>query len=162
MPIPTYDQFIDPLVHDKPSPVLARKGRQNIAWVFNHRAFRHSKSSPIDNPIAGRADHTGSGVPETPVLTASSPSIGSASKRCTFKPNVGPIPSDGRMCRPSMAPLPGSGPAARGVFITTFTISQQAVEFVHSVERFVIIDGVRLTGLMIEHEVRIILRSDGG
>ena len=43
--------------------------------------------------------------------------------------------------------------ATKGVFITTSSFTQQAVEFVQSVERIVLIDGARLTGLMIEHGV---------
>jgi restriction system protein len=45
--------------------------------------------------------------------------------------------------------------ATKGVFITTSTFTQQAVDFVQSVERIVLIDGTRLTGLMIEHGVGV-------
>lgn len=48
--------------------------------------------------------------------------------------------------------------ANKGVFITTSTFSQQAVEFARSVERVVLVDGERLAGLMIEHEVGVTLR----
>jgi len=41
----------------------------------------------------------------------------------------------------------------RRISVSPFT--QQAVEFVQSVERIVLIDGARLTGLMIEHGVGI-------
>jgi len=43
----------------------------------------------------------------------------------------------------------------RGVFITTSTFTPQAVEFARSVERVVLIDGQRLTQLMIDHEVGV-------
>lgn len=43
--------------------------------------------------------------------------------------------------------------ANRGVFITTSTFTQQAVEFAGSVERIVLIDGSKLADLMIEYEV---------
>ena len=49
--------------------------------------------------------------------------------------------------------------ANKGVFITTSTFSQQAVEFVNSVERIVLVDGSKLAHLMIEHEVGIVSRS---
>lgn len=48
--------------------------------------------------------------------------------------------------------------ANKGVFITTSTFSQQAVEFARSVERVVLVDGERLAGLMMEHEVGVTLR----
>ena len=41
----------------------------------------------------------------------------------------------------------------RRIGVSAFT--QQAVEFVQSVERIVLIDGARLTGLMIEHGVGV-------
>jgi restriction system protein len=47
----------------------------------------------------------------------------------------------------------------KGVFITTSTFTQQAIEFARSVERVVLVDGERLAGLMIEHEVGVSLRS---
>lgn len=44
------------------------------------------------------------------------------------------------------------------VFITTSTFTQQATEFARSVERVVLVDGAKLAGLMIEHEVGVSLR----
>ena len=49
--------------------------------------------------------------------------------------------------------------AKRGVFITTSSYSSQAVEFARSVEGIVLIDGARLAGLMIDHEVGITSRT---
>jgi restriction system protein len=49
--------------------------------------------------------------------------------------------------------------ANKGVFITTSSYTVQALEFARSVERVVLIDGVRLAGLMIDHEVGVTLRS---
>lgn len=49
--------------------------------------------------------------------------------------------------------------ANRGVFITTSTFSQQAVEFAGSVERIVLVDGSKLAGLMIEYEVGVASRA---
>jgi restriction system protein len=51
--------------------------------------------------------------------------------------------------------------ANKGVFITTSSYTAQALEFAKSVERVVLIDGVRLAGLMIDHEVGVTLRSVG-
>lgn len=48
--------------------------------------------------------------------------------------------------------------ANKGVFITTSTFTNQALEFGRSVERIVLIDGVRLAELMIDHEVGVTLR----
>ena len=48
--------------------------------------------------------------------------------------------------------------ANKGVFITTSSFSPQAVEFAGSVERIVLVDGVRLADLMIEHEVGVTSR----
>lgn len=48
--------------------------------------------------------------------------------------------------------------ATKGVFITTSSFSQQAEEFAHSVERIVLVDGLKLADLMIEHEVGVTLR----
>jgi restriction system protein len=46
--------------------------------------------------------------------------------------------------------------AKKGVFVTTSTFSQQAVDFAaSSVERIVLIDGRKLADLMIEHEVGV-------
>jgi restriction system protein len=44
------------------------------------------------------------------------------------------------------------------VFITTSSLTSQATEFARSVERVVLVDGARLTDLMIEHEVGVTLR----
>lgn len=49
--------------------------------------------------------------------------------------------------------------ANRGVFITTSTFTQQAVEFAGSVERIVLVDGTKLAELMIEHEVGVASRA---
>lgn len=43
--------------------------------------------------------------------------------------------------------------ARKGVFITTSSFTAQAVEFARSVEGIVLVDGARLAGLMIDHEV---------
>jgi restriction system protein len=48
--------------------------------------------------------------------------------------------------------------ATKGVFITTSSFTAQALEFARSVERVVLVDGVRLADLMIEHEVGVTLR----
>jgi restriction system protein len=48
--------------------------------------------------------------------------------------------------------------ANKGVFITTSSFSNQAVDFARSVERVVLVDGARLAGLMIDHEVGVTLR----
>jgi restriction system protein len=46
--------------------------------------------------------------------------------------------------------------AKKGVFVTTSTFSQQAVDFAaSSVERIVLVDGRKLADLMIEHEVGV-------
>lgn len=49
--------------------------------------------------------------------------------------------------------------ANRGVFITTSTFSQQAVDFAGSVERIVLVDGSKLAELMIEYEVGVASRA---
>jgi len=49
--------------------------------------------------------------------------------------------------------------ANRGVFITTSTFSQQAVDFAGSVERIVLVDGDKLANLMIEYEVGVASRT---
>lgn len=49
--------------------------------------------------------------------------------------------------------------AKKGVFITTSTYSSQAVDFARSVEGIVLIDGARLAGLLIDHEVGITSRT---
>lgn len=49
--------------------------------------------------------------------------------------------------------------ARRGVFITTSAFTAQAIEFAHSVEGIVLVDGVRLAGLMIDHEVGVSART---
>ena len=48
--------------------------------------------------------------------------------------------------------------ANKGVFITTSSYTAQALEFARSVERVVLLDGLRLAGLMIDHEVGVTLR----
>jgi restriction system protein len=48
--------------------------------------------------------------------------------------------------------------ANKGVFITTSSFTSQAVEFARSVERVILVDGGKLTELMIEHEVGVTLR----
>lgn len=45
--------------------------------------------------------------------------------------------------------------ARKGVFITTSTYTAQAVEFARSVEGIVLVDGYRLSGLMIDHEIGV-------
>jgi restriction system protein len=45
--------------------------------------------------------------------------------------------------------------ARKGVFITTSTYTAQAVEFVRSVEGIVLVDGPRLAGLMIDHDIGV-------
>ena len=45
--------------------------------------------------------------------------------------------------------------ANKGVFITTSTFSKEAREFAVQVEKIVLVDGARLTALMIEHGVGV-------
>lgn len=45
--------------------------------------------------------------------------------------------------------------ARKGVFITTSTYTAQALEFARSVEGIVLVDGLRLSGLMIDHEIGV-------
>jgi len=45
--------------------------------------------------------------------------------------------------------------ARKGVFITTSTFTQQAVDFAHSVEGVILIDGARLAKLMVDFEVGV-------
>lgn len=49
--------------------------------------------------------------------------------------------------------------ARKGVFITTSSYTQQALEFARSVEGIVLVDGMRLAELMIDHEVGISSRA---
>jgi restriction system protein len=49
--------------------------------------------------------------------------------------------------------------ANKGVFITTSTFTQQALDFARSVERIVLVDGKRLAQLMIDHEVGVTSRT---
>jgi restriction system protein len=49
--------------------------------------------------------------------------------------------------------------ANKGVFITTSTFTAQAIDFVRSVERIVLVDGKRLAQLMIDHEVGVTSRT---
>lgn len=48
--------------------------------------------------------------------------------------------------------------AGKGVFITTSAFTPQAVDFAKSVEGIVLVDGTRLSGLMIDHEGGVTLR----
>lgn len=48
--------------------------------------------------------------------------------------------------------------ANKGVFITTSSFTSQAREFARSVERIVLVDGARLTQLMMDHEVGVTSR----
>jgi restriction system protein len=48
--------------------------------------------------------------------------------------------------------------ANKGVFITTSSFTQQAIDFARSVERIVLVDGEKLAGLMTEHGVGVTLR----
>ena len=41
------------------------------------------------------------------------------------------------------------------MFITTSSFTAQAVEFAHSIEKIVLVDGERLTTLMMEHGVGV-------
>jgi restriction system protein len=45
------------------------------------------------------------------------------------------------------------------VFLTTSTFTPQAVDFARSVERVVLVDGARLTELMMEHGVGVSHRA---
>ena len=49
--------------------------------------------------------------------------------------------------------------ANKGVFITTSGYTAQAIEFARSVEKIVLVDGSRLVGLMIDHEVGVSART---
>ena len=49
--------------------------------------------------------------------------------------------------------------AKKGVFITTSGFTAQALDFAKSVEGIVLVDGVRLAGLMIDHEVGVASRT---
>ncbi|MCW5610680.1 MAG: restriction endonuclease [Rubrivivax sp.] len=49
--------------------------------------------------------------------------------------------------------------AKKGVFITTSAFTTQALEFARSVEGIVLVDGTRLAGLMIDHEVGVASRT---
>jgi len=48
--------------------------------------------------------------------------------------------------------------AKRGVFITTSGFTAQAIDFAHSVEGMVLVDGNRLVNLMMDHEVGVTSR----
>ncbi|WP_374441796.1 restriction endonuclease [Pseudomonas panipatensis] len=48
--------------------------------------------------------------------------------------------------------------AKRGVFITTSGFTAQAIDFAHSVEGMVLVDGSRLVNLMMDHEVGVTSR----
>lgn len=45
--------------------------------------------------------------------------------------------------------------ATKGVFITTSYYTAQAIEFAQSVERIVLVDGLQLAELMMDHEVGV-------
>ena len=45
--------------------------------------------------------------------------------------------------------------ANKGIFITTSSYTAQATEFARSVERIVLIDGIRLAQLMMDYEVGV-------
>jgi restriction system protein len=45
--------------------------------------------------------------------------------------------------------------ASKGVFITTSAYTAQAIEFAKSVEKIVLVDGIKLAELMIDHEVGV-------
>lgn len=49
--------------------------------------------------------------------------------------------------------------ANKGVFITTSSYTTQAIDFAKSVERIVLVDGVRLAELMMDHEVGVSSRT---
>lgn len=49
--------------------------------------------------------------------------------------------------------------ANKGVFITTSGYTAQAIEFARSVERIVLVDGLRMAELMIDHEVGVSART---
>jgi restriction system protein len=49
--------------------------------------------------------------------------------------------------------------AKKGVFITTSSFTNQALDFVRSVEGIVVLDGARLAGLMIDNEIGITSRT---
>jgi restriction system protein len=49
--------------------------------------------------------------------------------------------------------------ARKGVFITTSSFTPNAINFAHSVEGIVLIDGRRLAELMIDHEVGVTMRA---
>ncbi|KUM53893.1 restriction endonuclease [Rheinheimera sp. EpRS3] len=48
--------------------------------------------------------------------------------------------------------------ATKGVFITTSAYTAQAIDFARSVERIVLVDGIKLAELMIDHEVGVSTR----
>ncbi len=48
--------------------------------------------------------------------------------------------------------------ASKGVFITTSSYTVQAVEFAKSVEKIVLVDGIKLAELMIDHQVGVSTR----
>lgn len=49
--------------------------------------------------------------------------------------------------------------ANKGVFITTSSFTAQAIQFAGSVERIVLVDGIKLAQLMIDHEVGVSSQS---
>lgn len=66
---------------------------------------------------------------------------------------------EGSVGRPDVQAFVGSlvgRGATKGVFVTTSTFSPQAIEFAkHLTQRVILIDGQRLTDLMIEHDVGV-------
>ena len=48
--------------------------------------------------------------------------------------------------------------ATKGVFITTLNFTPQATEFAKSVERIVLLNGIKLAELMVEHGIGVTLR----
>ncbi|WP_276544348.1 restriction endonuclease [Pseudomonas laurylsulfatiphila] len=48
--------------------------------------------------------------------------------------------------------------AKRGVFVTTSGFTAQGIDFAHSVEGIVLVDGILLVNLMMDHEVGVTFR----
>ena len=53
----------------------------------------------------------------------------------------------------------GRAACGKGVFITTSAFTARAIDFARSVERIVLVDGDRLSDLMIEYEVGVTART---
>ena len=75
-----------------------------------------------------------------------------------FRPNAGKKGLADRIFRRFTAHWPARKPR-KGYFITTSFFSSQARDFVKSVEGIVLIDGARLTELMMDYEVGISART---